>query len=288
MDGIDIAARLIGAFYVVGGLMGLHAAARDALLDKALAALTSTPPHPDEALRRRILATGAVLTGLSGGALVLLAGVASWLFLSNLAFQAGWLIFAARRFPPMDAEETVGRRRVANAAVVWAAATAAVLWLDFAGRLGSPADPRPLALLALGGGGMVAWLLRHLLWKPNTPPAFDFTEDDEPRPPPARVRLVLRYGYGTLWDAEDGRTLNPYDHLPHELAARLLTWEDDFHIAVDPYAPEAGPRFAPADAEAHAVEGEAIAVELRAIFGDDNVEGPTVELDEPAGEPSGV
>lgn len=275
MDAIDITARLIGAFYIFGGVMGLHAAARDGILDKALAALTMTPPHPDEALRRRILTTGAVLTGVSGGALLLLAGVASWLFLLNLAFQAGWLVFAARRFPPMDQDEAIGRRRVANAAVVWAVATALVLWLDYANRLGPLSDFRPLVILGLGGGAMVAWVLRHLLWKPATPPAFDFdAEEDEPVEHPGRVRLSLRYGYGTLWDADNGRALNPYDHLPHDLAMRLLTWEDDFHLAVDPHQAEAGPVFEAGGAEAHAAEGAAIVAELKAIFGEDNVEGP--------------
>lgn len=280
MDAIDIAARLIGAFYVFGGVIALHAIARDALLDKAIASITLSDENPDEALKRRILTVASLLTAVSGGALVLMAGVAPWLFLLNLICQAGWLAYARKRFPPADEDEGRGRRQVANAALVWGVITAIVIWLDFDGRLGSPADPWPPLMLAAGGLGLLVWIARHLAWKPARAPAFE-TDEPESAEPPARVRLSLRYGYQTFWDADDGRALNPYDHLPTDLATRLLVWEDRFHVAVDPADPDAGPRFSPQEALAHAAEGRAIAAELTAIFGEGAVEGPVLET-EPA------
>src|SRR5262249_49945902 len=110
------------------------------------------------------------------------------------------------------------------------------------------------------------------------------TREPEPIIHPARVRLALRYGYQTLWDADDGRALNPYDHLPADLATRLLTWEDDFHLAVDPYDPDAGPHFRGEDGERHALEGEAIAEALREIFGRDAVDGPFTQQSYGGGE----
>lgn len=281
MDAIDIVARLIGAFYIFGGWAGLRAAARDALLDKALAALTLKPPHPDEAIRRNIMIFGTLLTAVSGGALALLAGIAPWLFLANLAFQAGWLVYARKRFPPQDEEEALGRRQVARASVIWAVLTAMVLWLDYDGRLGSPLALWPPLVLLAGAAAMLFWIGRHLMWNPAQAPSFDFDDEQEAEPivHPTRVKLALRYGYQTLWDADTGRGVNPYDHLPHELAMRLLSWEDAFHLAVDPHDPSGGPDFTPEEAAAHAAEGEAIAEALRHIFGPDSVEGPIVEQD---------
>ncbi len=286
MDAIDITARLIGAFYAFGGVLTLRAIATDAVLDKALASLTLSEPDRDEDLRRRVLTGLAVATGVSGGALVLLSGLAAWLFLLNLGLQAAWLVWARTRFPPLEADEVRGRRQVARAALVWAGATAIVLWLEFAGRLGSVLEFWPAAVLAVGAAAMLIWIVPHLTWKPGPAPAFDAEPDAEPAEiaPPRRVRLALRYGYQTLWDAEDGRPLNPYDHLPTGLATRLLTWEDDFHLAVDPHDPDAGPKFAAGEEARHEAEGEAIAEALRGVFGPDAVDGPFIQQGHGGGE----
>jgi hypothetical protein len=276
MDAIDIVARLVGMFYAFGGVMALRALAMDSVLDQALASITLGRPDPDDLLRRRILAATSVVTGVSGLSLVLLSGWAPWLFLLNLALQAGWLAFAARRFPPADESEALGRRQVANAAVIWIVATAMVLWLSFEERLGAPSNPWHIALLGLGALGMAGWVARQLAWKPGPRPAFGEEPDGLPiiQPRPTRVRLVRRYGYQPLLDADTGYPVDIFEHLPEQLAERLRTWENAFHDAVDPYDPDAGPVFSEAQARAHDREGEAIAAALRAEFGEDNVEGP--------------
>ena len=279
MDAIDIAARLVGVFYTFGGIVALRALAMDSVLDQALASITLSRPDPDGVLRRWILAATSVVTGVSGLSLVLLSGWAASLFLLNLGLQAGWLVFAARRFPPTDDAEALGRRRVANAAVIWAVATAMVLWLRFDGRLGALTDPWRGAILVAAAVAMAVWVARQLVWNPGPRPAFGEEPDGMPviPPRPERVRLVLRYGYRPLFDADTGYAVDTYAHLPEDLAARLAAWEDAFDDAVDPYDPEAGPAFSEAEALAHAREGEAIVAALRAEFGDGNVEGPIRE-----------
>lgn len=279
MDAIDITARLVGAFYVFGGIVALRAVALDSVLDQALASMTRDRPDPEDVLRRRILAATSVVTGVSGLSLVLLSGWAVWLFLLNLGLQAGWLVFAARRFPPADESEAQGRRQVARAALIWAVATAMVLWLNAEGRLAALDIGWREATLAAAALAMGGWIARQLMWNPGPRPAFGEEPDGMPvvLPRPTRVRLVRRYGYQPLFDADTGHPVDIFEHLPEVLAERLRTWENDFHDAVDPYDPEAGPAFSPAEALAHDQEGEAIARALRAEFGDSNVEGPVQE-----------
>ncbi len=279
MDAIDITARLVGAFYVFGGIVALRAVALDSVLDQALASMTRDRPDPEDVLRRRILAATSVVTGVSGLSLVLLSGWAVWLFLLNLGLQAGWLVFAARRFPPADESEAQGRRQVARAALIWAVATAMVLWLNAEGRLAALDIGWREATLAAAALAMGGWIARQLMWNPGPRPAFGEEPDGMPvvLPRPTRVRLVRRYGYQPLLDADTGHPVDIFEHLPEVLAERLRTWENDFHDAVDPYDPEAGPAFSPAEALAHDQEGEAIARALRAEFGDSNVDGPVQE-----------
>jgi hypothetical protein len=158
MDPIDIAARLVGAFYAFGGVMALRAVAMDALLDRALSALSASSPRRKDAVRRRVLASGAVLTALSGLGLAMMSGWAPRLFLANLTVQAGWLLWARTAFPPTDEAEARGRRSVINAAVGWIVATALVLWLEWNGRLGDPGDPLALTVLGIAAATMVVWL----------------------------------------------------------------------------------------------------------------------------------
>lgn len=280
MDAIDITARLVGVFYVFGGIVTLRALAMDWVLDQALASLTLSRPDPEEVLRRWILAATSVVTGVSGLSLVLLSGWAPWLFLLNLGLQAGWLIFAARRFPPTDEAEALGRRQVANAALIWAVATAMVLWLNFQERLAVLTDPWRGTALLLAALAMAVWVARQLVWNPGPRPAFGEEPDGMPlvRPRPTRVRLVRQYGFHALLDADTGHPVDTAEHVSEGLAERLAAWEDAFHDAVDPHDSLAGPAFSEAEALARDLEGEAIVEALRGEFGADNVEGPVHEL----------
>lgn len=271
---IDIAARLIGAFYAFGGWLALRYLLTDDLLDKMIAALKVAQPEPRDVVRRRVLACVGLLTCLSGVALLLLSQWAVVLFLVTLAAQAALLVWAGRAFPPRDAADRQGRRATINAAIVYAAMTAVVLWLQSDGRLSSWTDPVGPAAMVLVGGALGVWMWGHLKWKAGE------VEDDEPWPefepdlhPPTRVRLAPVIGDWTLWDADDGRGLDPFTYLPEELAQRVEQWEAARERALDPEDVFGPPRFAtPAAAGEYAEERRAIVAALEAVFGAGNVE----------------
>ena len=79
----QIAAIIIGAFYVFAGVMVLRAMALDRIMDAVLAALND-PTAPKERLRSRVLTIGALLTLASGVALMLLSPLVVWLATQRL------------------------------------------------------------------------------------------------------------------------------------------------------------------------------------------------------------
>ncbi len=274
MDLFEILARLMGAFYALGGAFTLRAVAGDAVLDKALSAISMTPPDREDVIRRWVMTFAAVLTGMSGIALMMLSGWATPLFLTNLALQAAWLVYTIKR-DASDPEEALGRRRRVNAAVLWTLVTALVLWLGWRHRLSALLEPWTPALMTAALVAGIAWVLPHLTWNPASPPRPEELADDAPLlPMPDRVRLELRYGYLPLWDADTGFAINAADHVSPELFQRLVEWENAFHEAVDPSSPDEGPDFTAAQAVAHRDEGLAIAEALAAVFGSDNVDAP--------------
>jgi hypothetical protein len=275
MDAIEIVARAIGAFYVIGAVIGLRAIAGDAVLDKALSALSLKPIPRADILRRRAMVTIVSATGLGGIALTLMSGWAPLLFLTCLGLQAGWLAWARSAFPPQDAEETIDRRRAINAAVLWTVATALVLWLNRRDRLAPLADPVAPAAMAFAAAAAGIWVLPHLAWRPASPQMFSEPLPLEPDPRPDRVRLHVRYGYVPLWDADRSRALDPRDWLPDTLCDRLLAWEAAYCDAIDPEAWERGPAFSVEQAAAHAAEGALVVAAMREAFGGTvRVEGP--------------
>jgi len=131
-------ARFVGAFYLLGGLFALRAARMNNLMDKALAAIELKPTPVEERVRDVALTVGAVLTTLSGLALVLLFKWSAWLFAANLVAQVGYLIYASQKLKPQDALEQQGRNRTRNAAITWGLATLAVIWWTREGLLTFP------------------------------------------------------------------------------------------------------------------------------------------------------
>ena len=131
-------ARFVGAFYLVGGLFALRAARMNHLIDKALSAIDLKPTPPEERVRGIALTLGAVLTALSGLALLLLFRWSAWIFLANLLLQLGYLLWASRWLKPEDDEDRKGRDRTRNAAILWGLATLAVIWWTQQGLLTFP------------------------------------------------------------------------------------------------------------------------------------------------------
>lgn len=149
----QVVAVAIGAFYVFAGVVVLRATALDRVMDALLAALND-PSGAKEKMRSRILIGGALLTLASGVALMLLSPLAVPVFLANLAWQGGYLLWAERALPPEDDDDARGRRQTKNAFVVCLAATAFVFWLAVQGRL-RPWDV-PLQTMAIDVAVVVA------------------------------------------------------------------------------------------------------------------------------------
>ncbi len=131
-------ARFVGAFYLLGGLFALRAARMNHLLDKALSAIDLKPTPAVEQVRGITLTIGAVLTALSGLALLLLFRWSAWIFLANLLLQLAYLLWASRWLKPEDEADRKGRERTRNAAILWGLATLAVIWWTREGLLTFP------------------------------------------------------------------------------------------------------------------------------------------------------
>jgi len=277
MDLMDILPRVVGAFYLVGGWLALRAVLGGDMLDRMLAALRAAArPSRKDAVRRWVLGTGALLTCLSGAALMLMSRWALPLFTANLLVQAGWLAWARTAFPPEDEEEAQGRRSVISAAVGYTAVTALVFWLHWRGRMAPLTDPVAAIVLGLAAAILGGWMIKHLSWDPMSVPDDwdDAPEPDEPElRPPSRLRLAPTVGDWVLWDADDGRGLDPFLYLPPDLAERITLWEGAYES--DPADPLGPPRFQSLKAaQTHRQTGRAIADEIERIYGPGSVEGP--------------
>ena len=132
---MDWVAYAVGAFYVFAGIVALRAGRMSMFLDKTLQALTRERTPFAEHVRAIFLIGGSVLTLAGGLALLALSRWAVTLFTASLAAQAAYLLWATRALPPEDTLEAAGRQRTINASVVYAAATALVIWLDHKGLL---------------------------------------------------------------------------------------------------------------------------------------------------------
>jgi hypothetical protein len=128
-------AYAIGAFYVFGGAVAIRAGRISRLLDRSISGISGAPTPVAEHIRSQYGIVVGVLTLVSGGTLLLLSRWAVAAFLLCAAAQAAYLAWANYALPPKDADEERGRRGGINAFVIYAAATALVIWLDYQGVL---------------------------------------------------------------------------------------------------------------------------------------------------------
>ena len=131
---MEWAARALGVFYVLGGLMLLYQAWLNWRLQRALAGLMSLPIA--EQIGDGVVALAAVLILVSGAALAALSG---W---SVVAFMAGWTIQALYLLCAPDCRRDSRpsavhcRRRSIHAFAGYTAVTGLVLCLPMTGVLG--------------------------------------------------------------------------------------------------------------------------------------------------------
>lgn len=276
MDATDIFFRLAGGFYLASGWLGLRAVLTDSVLDQALAALSGGKEDPLERRRRWIVGASIVVVGASGAALTVMSSWALPLFVASTAAQAAWIAGGRRFFIPEEEDDDASRRQVVNAAILYAAVTAGVVWLWSAGRLSPWADPLGIAAPVLATIGLGAWFVRHMAWKAASPggfgdgdlsPAFD---DDEEAP--ASVTVDPSFGSYPLADDATGRRFNHFRWLAGELAGRIEEWDDRFQLAFGEESEWQEMRFpSETDEAAWREEGMALVEALKDVYGAGNV-----------------
>lgn len=277
MDALDIAIRLIGLFYALGGLAMARRLRMESLLDAALAALTlKAPPRVDVVRGRWMLAI--VLTSFAGG--VLLAALSRLALPAFLACATIQLIYFAYIAPvlldPAEAPDPDGRRSALMAFAIHGAATLCVAAAAFTSRLAPPQEQAPvlagaLVIIAAFAAFQVRAFARPLPGQARSMGAPEAPSADEPLP--ERIRLQVRPPVLPFADDATGLVI-PQKQAEHAfgqaLVAEVLAWELRYLDTIP-----AGRRTAgftdPAEAARHEAEGRALAARMSAALGGERV-----------------
>ena len=131
---MEWAARAIGVFYVLGGLMLLYQAWLNWRLQRALSGLI--PVSVTDQVGDGVIALGAMLVLASGAARAALSGWAVAAFLAGWTIQALYLLWNDRAVRIAEPTALSGRRRSVHAFAGYTAVTALVLCLPMLGVLG--------------------------------------------------------------------------------------------------------------------------------------------------------
>lgn len=243
MSGIDVALRLLGAFYIVAGLLVVRAFAMSRLLDHALQRLAGVKQGRAEAIRAAWNVATAILTFAGGVALVLLWDGAAALFAASLAWQGlyiGWV--APRLLDPTDPPDPAGRQQSINASAIYSAATGWVLWAWWHERLVAwgdlPAGP------VVAGAVSIAFMAGYVVWAGLRPPQFGsgsrlgtFSNPDDVGdhgfdPASARqIKVMAEIDSHPLWVMDDGRHFDVPPSalgLSDDLGRDLVRWSDAY------------------------------------------------------------
>ncbi len=271
----DWAVRALGVFWFAGGLVTLQAMRRSRVLDVMLAVL-SGGVRPRDVVRAGLLTLGAVLTALAGLLLAALDRFAPAALLVNAAVQAVWLLYAARHFPPEDDEDRIGRARVTNAFGVWLVGTGLVIAAEqfevvrFEALPWVEAVAGVVALAALVWQG---WEIRRMRAAPALDVAAPEPQPEEgPYRQPVNVILAPEVGCWPLWDADDGRNLDPSRlEIPEPLRERIADFEGRVIESLDVDHPEGPSIVGHAVAERLAEEAIEITRALAEVYGEDAV-----------------
>lgn len=277
---IDLALRLIGAFYVLAGVVGARAALMNALMDRALAMLT-LKTGPSRAKSTWMLA-GAVLVMAGGVGLILKVDLACAFFVLSAIGQAAFIyVVAPRYFDADDPPDEDGRRQTTNAFFIYSAATAIVGWALFTGRLTPWQEAEPI-LLGLAGA-VIAGLAMRWGWQLASPAAglqsgapgagaWPAPDNDDgapllPAPDPAtsrNIRVRAECQCHPLWANDPGiyGNIGPEElGLSPALVRDLTAWAEDYDTSVDLDDPVT-PQWTPERTAAHDTRGRRLAERL--------------------------
>lgn len=277
MSGVEIILRLIGAFYILAGLIAARQMVMEAFLDKALAGLTLKPVPRADRLRGRWM-LGIAASVFAGGVLLLaLSILALPAFLACAAAQAAYLGHAAPRLiDPDDPPDPAGRRRTRNAFLVYLGATGLVAAAAATAHLRWPwDDPWPAAIAGIALAAFVAWHVAKASETLGGRRGFSIepVEPETPEVLPGRVRLMVRPFVLPFADDATGRVVPQslaVSTFGEALVADILDWEEAY-LATIPARKRTG-GFADPDAAArHAAEGRALAERMAAVLGAERV-----------------
>lgn len=237
-----------GLLYAVGGLVLARRMAMDALLDKAIAALT-LKRDPVEETVTRILTIGAGLTFASGLALMALSRSALIFFVLNICLQAGHLAWSARARPPENDLERKGRQSMLNALMIYIGVFGLVLLIEQGGlwrswfggaAWGVMAEFAIAALVTAGFGWAILAPARGKSDLPEEPPPlFPDLPDTEPEMPGC-LRLMPEYRCWPLWDDTELNNIDPRSlGFSDSLLERIAGWDAVYqngYLEDDPFA----------------------------------------------------
>lgn len=229
-------ARALGAFYMVGGAVALVAFARSQPYDRLTAAIGGGW-HRRHGIRAALLGGGALLTTAAGAMLAALDRTAPALMIANAIVQGAWLVYARAAFPPEDADDALGRRRVTNAFAGWLVATAVVGALVAVGAVTLVANPLLEATVGAAAAIAVAVFGRGVVAGGGAAGGFgdapdEVADDALPAIDPSRPRrLMIAPNLYTppLRDTDTDETFFPE---ALDLAADLLVRIDDLETDV--------------------------------------------------------
>ncbi len=211
----DVALRIIGAFYAFAGFVATRAGLMSRFFDQAIAAISMQKTSTREnALNAWLLGAGGLV--LIGGVL-LLAGLqaAAWAFVASTIAQAAYIYYLAPRyFDVDDAPDAAGRQQTTNAFVIYAAATAFILWATWRGRLTPLPDASLTELIAVAAALLLyaGYVARALWWTPRkSSGGFNSFADpgkDSPSLPAhesKRIKVMADYQCDPLWALDEER-----------------------------------------------------------------------------------
>jgi hypothetical protein len=208
---------------------------------------------------------------------LLLAGLqlAAWVFALSMLGQIAYVYYVAPRFFDADnAPDADGRRGTSNALVIYAAATAFILWAAYRGRLMGFDEVSTPALIAVAAALLLyaGYVARALWWTPRQRSGgvalLGATPDDEPGLPPhesKRIKLMCDYQCDPLWALDEERygCFSPdMIDLSAELNADLKAWAASYETSFNLEDP-ANPNWTEAEYAAHEAEGRRLAGRLK-------------------------
>lgn len=279
-DITDVALRLVGAFYVFGGVLAARAGLMSQLLDRAIAGISGRRPTRVENAEAAWLLASAILLLAGGAALMLLLDLAFWLFLTSAAGQLAYLtVIAPRWFDVTDPPDPQGRQGSRNAFVIYLAATAFVTWAYYTERLVDWRDaPWPLVSLVaaavLGFGAWTAWAASRPLASPALAQMDEYdgiigdadaSESVSSDPSQSqRVKVMADYGCHPLWALDPGLYGNIEPSalgLSPELVHDLDAWAKAYDGSLDRENPGES-LWTDTDHRVHGAAGRVLAVRL--------------------------